>query len=77
MNVELVRAPLPWHKDPKELAQLWRWLDEQGRTPDDPAYFMDKAVKWTPEHEEFLRDEAQARLADEEAAFEDQQRYAP
>jgi hypothetical protein len=67
----------PWYTDPKELAVLWRWLDEQGRTPDDPAYFMDRGSKWEREHEEFLRDEEQARQAEEEEAFESERRYAP
>lgn len=72
IDIQLVRAPLPWHKNPLELAALWRWLDEQARTPEDPAYFMEKAAKWSGEYEQYQKEEAMARFEDEMDAQRDQ-----
>lgn len=66
MTVELVRPSVPWHRNPTELAALWRWMDEQGRAPDDPAYFMEKGIRWSPEHEEMLREEEMDRLLEQD-----------
>jgi hypothetical protein len=80
MSVELIRAPAPWHSDPQQLAELWRWLDEQGRTPDDPAYFMERAEKWTPHFEDMCaeqREQERERLYEEDRAMESERRYAP
>lgn len=38
-----------WYRDHSNLCDLWRWLDERGEAPDDPAYFLEKPYKWTRE----------------------------
>jgi hypothetical protein len=46
---------MAWFHDHKNLADLWRWLEVRGDAPDDPAYFMEKPWKWTPEFEGMTR----------------------
>lgn len=38
-----------WYEYNGNLARLWRWLDERGEAPNDPAYFMEKPWKWEAE----------------------------
>jgi hypothetical protein len=69
--MELVRAPKPWYEDRQRLADLADWLKEQGREPDDWAYYMRRAEKWTPHYEDMVAEEREAelsRLADEDEA---------
>jgi hypothetical protein len=78
---ELVREPQPlkpWWKDVAEVHLLLRWLVDTSRilTLDEAVSFAEKPQKWNPERDEMLREEELEHLADEEAAFEDQQRYS-
>lgn len=45
-----------WYRDPVNLAKLWRWLEDQGETPDDPAYFLERPEKWDEEWQRFTRE---------------------
>ncbi len=41
--------PIWWH-DHRNLAALWRWMEEFSELPEDgPAYFMSKPWKWQGE----------------------------
>lgn len=42
-----------WYDDRNNLADLWNWLVGIGDDP-DPADFIEKPWKWTPEWEQFL-----------------------
>ena len=37
-----------WYDDRNNLADLWRWLEDQGEDP-EPAYFLEKPWKWSPD----------------------------
>lgn len=50
-------APRDWYEDHENLAELWRWLEERGEQP-DPAYFLEKPWKWTPEWNQMQSDKA-------------------
>jgi hypothetical protein len=39
---------LDWWEDHRNLRDLWFWLDGRAERP-DPADFIDKPWKWTPE----------------------------
>lgn len=45
-----------WYRDPVNLAKLWRWLEDQGETPDDPAYFLERPEKWDEEWQRYTRE---------------------
>lgn len=42
-----------WYDDRNNLADLWRWLKDQGDDP-DPAYFLEKPWKWSPEFAQMM-----------------------
>jgi hypothetical protein len=51
-----IRPPIAdWWTDHEQLAELWAWLEEQGREPTDPAYYLSKPWKWTPEYDEMRK----------------------
>jgi hypothetical protein len=78
MTVELVRPPRPWFDDRQRLADLFDWLKEQGHEPDDFAYFIRRAEKWTPHYEDMIaeeREEESRRLYEDERALESERRY--
>lgn len=60
---------MKWCDDPANLALLLRYLDLQGLlvnwSPDDYAYFMEKAHKWQHEWDEL---QAELRLMEDAAA---------
>lgn len=56
----VTRIAMPmWSDDPGELADLWRWLDDQcwpddgGRAPDVP-YFLENGHKWADAREAMI-----------------------
>jgi hypothetical protein len=61
----------PWDKTPQRIADLGRWLKEQGRGPDDWPYFIERASKWQPEYDEMCREEEQDRILDEQDALDE------
>lgn len=61
----------PWWVNPSEIAVLGRWLEQNGRLPDDVWGFVEKVHNWHEERQSMLRDEALDRALDEEEAFED------
>lgn len=61
-RVELVDDP--WYADHQNLALLWRWLEDRGDQPADPAHFIEKPWKWEPEWNELQAEQAhEERLA--------------
>ena len=78
MTLRLVQ-PDPWYRDPKNLAQLWRWLREQGYEPEDPAYFMEKGFKWQESWDDFQRferEDAQEQMLSRDLFDDDPPRTA-
>jgi hypothetical protein len=50
-------AAVEWWTDPAQLAELWRWLEEQGREPTDPPHFMECPWRWDPEYQDMRREQ--------------------
>jgi hypothetical protein len=76
MTAELIRPPQPWWHDLTELASFCRWMVDTGRAPRDHWEMVELAHRYTPEHDEFVREEAMDRLVEENAAFEAEGRYS-
>ena len=77
-DMQLVRPPKPWYEDRQRLADLADWLKEQVREPDDWAYFIRRADKWTPHYEEMVaeeREQEMERAFQEERALDRESRY--
>lgn len=49
-----------WWEDHDNLAELWRFLEDRGEQPNDPAYFLDKPWKWDPEYQQMRSEQAAA-----------------
>lgn len=45
----------PWHERPTALASLFRWLDEQGDRPADPAEFIENPELWADRWRDYER----------------------
>lgn len=43
---DIVESFITWHKDPRRIARLYRWLVFMGMAPDDTAYFIENAEEW-------------------------------
>lgn len=54
-----VRPPIrEWFDDRAVLVELWRWLEERGEQPADPAYYIEKPQHWQLEYDQMRAEQA-------------------
>lgn len=54
-RVELVDD---WYADHQALAELWRWLEDRGDQPRDPAHFLEEPWSYEPEYQAMRAEQA-------------------
>ncbi len=49
-------SPKAWYENVADLADLWRWMVEDGNcgTPVDPMRYLDEPWHWEPEWNQYL-----------------------
>lgn len=52
-----IDTKLPWWALTRNVHDLWRWLEQQGDAPTDPAYYLEKPWKWEAEWNRMLQEQ--------------------